>query len=65
MSKKENSPEVIEDADLDEASGGALLLPAVQKVRNASITDGTSTPTSQPATNSIGVGELKGGDGSV
>lgn len=38
------TPEVIEDADLDEASGGiALLLPAVQKVREAAAT--TSSPT--------------------
>ena len=36
MTKKNKTPELIEDKDLDEASGGlGLLVPAVQKVREA------------------------------
>jgi len=36
MTEATNTPELIEDEELDEASGGiALLLPAVQKVREA------------------------------
>lgn len=34
MTEPGNTPELIEDAALDDASGG-LLLPAVQKVREA------------------------------
>jgi hypothetical protein len=40
-------PEIIEDANLDEASGGiSLLLPAVQKVREAAATEPAPAPTS-------------------
>jgi hypothetical protein len=52
---EKKTPEVIEDADLDETSGGiALLLPAVQKVREAAAT--TSTPT--VTLNKTGAGQL-------
>ncbi|HYD13263.1 MAG TPA: hypothetical protein VEC11_10485 [Allosphingosinicella sp.] len=43
MADKKN-PELIEDAQLDEASGG--LLPAIQKVREAA----AAQPDPQPAT---------------
>jgi hypothetical protein len=37
-------PEIIEDANLDDASGGiGLLLPAVQKVREAAATEPAPT----------------------
>lgn len=58
MSKKK--PELIEDSKLDDVTGG--LLPAVQKVREAAV---RSTTASTPTTTTIGVGELKGADGSV
>jgi len=60
MSKKKNAPEVIEDAELDKASGslGGLLLPAVQKVREAA----AQSPTT--STHSGGV-NVALGDGSV
>lgn len=61
MAKKRSAPEVIEDAELDGASGG--LLPAVQKVREASITDGTSN-SSSAAKPAAGANVLLG-DGSV
>jgi hypothetical protein len=48
------APEAIDDKDLEQASGGiGLLLPAVQKVREAS------------ATESVQPGQIKAGDGSV
>jgi prepilin-type processing-associated H-X9-DG protein len=43
---KKNTPKVIEDAELEGASGG--LLPAIQKVREAAITDGTSSSSTAP-----------------
>ena len=57
---KKKAPEVIEDAELESASGG---LPAIQKVREAGITDGTST-SSDAATPIAGV-NVAFGDGSV
>jgi prepilin-type processing-associated H-X9-DG protein len=59
MSKKENSPEVIEDVDLDEASGGGLLLPAVQKVRDAASTSSTASTHSGGANVSFGDGSVR------
>jgi hypothetical protein len=58
---EKNAPEVIEDAELDGASGG--LLPAIQKVREAAITDGTSN-TSTAAKPAGGI-NVALGDGSV
>lgn len=53
MTEKKN-PEIIEDTDLDEASGG-LLLPAVQKVREAAATDGSAATVRIPAISEVGV----------
>lgn len=58
---KKKAPEVIEDAALDDASGG--LLPAIQKVREAAITDGTSNSSTAP-TPAGGI-NVALGDGSV
>ena len=58
---KKKAPEVIEDAELDGASGG--LLPAIQKVREAAITDGTSD-SSTAAKPASGINAVLG-DGSV
>lgn len=57
---KKKAPEVIEDAELESASGG---LPAIQKVREAGITDGTSN-TSAAAGSTAGI-NVALGDGSV
>ena len=45
MSKSKKTPELIQDNDLDEASGGlsGLLLPAVQKVREAAAPSTSTT----------------------
>lgn len=45
MSKRKKTPELIEDKELDQASGGlsGLLVPAVQKVRAAAATDGSTS----------------------
>lgn len=44
MSKKRKTPELIEDKDLDEASGGiALLVPAVQKICEPTATSSSTT----------------------
>jgi hypothetical protein len=54
---EKKTPEVIEDADLDETSGGVgMLLPAVQKIREAAAT--TSTPTATVNLSKTGAGQL-------
>ena len=57
---KKKAPEVIEDAELEGASGG---LPAIQKLREAGITDGTSNVTA--AAKPAGGANVLLGDGSV
>ena len=62
--KKSNEPEAIEDADLDEASGGIhLLVPAVQGVCDATAKTGSATQGAvSPSQVNLGV---RTGDGSV
>jgi hypothetical protein len=55
---EKKTPEVIEDAELDDASGGiGLLVPAVQKVREAAAKPSSSSTTS-PTLNKIGAGDI-------
>lgn len=60
--KTPKTPSTLKDDDLDQASGGiGMLLPAVQKVRQAASRSATTSDSASPTT----VLQTKSGDGSV
>jgi len=65
---EKKAPELIEDIDLDQASGGIihLIVPAVQKMSGPTTGTCTESATLSPSgTSQLGAGGTRSGDGSV